>query len=67
MPGSEDVGHDRDRFLRAAAHALDRAEKDRVGIPPLSQRVAGLTMAEAWGIAAARDMLRMERGESLTG
>ena len=67
MPTPEDPDHDRDRLLSAAAHDLDQAERDRVGIRPLSQWLPDLTTTEAWGIAAARDDLRVQRGESLTG
>lgn len=46
--------HDR---VYAAALELDQAERDRVGLEPLSRRMPGLTTDEAWDIAAARDRL----------
>lgn len=51
----------------AAAVELDEAERNRVGLEPLSRRRLELTKAGAWDIAAARDRLRAERGEVLTG
>lgn len=56
-----------DKAIRAAALELDRAERTRVAVPLLSTRRAGLTEDDAWGIAAARDGLRAERGEVCTG
>lgn len=53
--------------VHAAALELDQAERDRCGVPPLSKRIGRLTSAQAWGIAAARDRLRAERGEVPTG
>ena len=67
MPRSDGAGEDRDELVHAAALDLDRAEQDRVGIQPISQRFPDLTSVEAWGIAVARDGLRVRRGESLTG
>lgn len=57
----------RDDPVRAAALELDQAERTCVAIPRLSNRRSGLTKAEAWSIAAARDGLRTERGEFPTG
>ena len=67
MPRSEDAGEDRDELLHAAALDLDRAEHDRMGLQPISRRFPDLTNVEAWGIAVARDGLRVGRGEILTG
>lgn len=67
MSRSEDAGEDRDKLLHAAALDLDQAERDRVGLHLVSKRLPGLTKAEAWGIADARDGLRVQHGESLTG
>jgi len=53
--------------VHAAALELDRAERNRSGVRPLSKRIGGLTTAEAWSIAATRDRLRTERGEVRTG
>lgn len=53
--------------VHAAALELDEAERHRSGVRPLSMRIGGLTTAEAWSIAAARDRLRAERGEVRTG
>lgn len=50
-----------------AALELDRAERNRAGVRPLTQRFGELTPADAWSIAATRDRLRSERGELHTG
>jgi 2-keto-4-pentenoate hydratase len=53
--------------IDAAALELDQAERTRRGIRPFSRRPEGLTRADAWHVAAARDRLRSERGELQTG
>ncbi len=67
MTRSEDAHDDRNELVRVAALELDRAEQDRTGLRPISERLPDLTEAEAWGISVARDGLRARRGESLTG
>jgi 2-keto-4-pentenoate hydratase len=46
---------------------LDVAERTACGIRPLTERSIGLTAADAWRIAEARDRLRAKRGELHTG
>lgn len=67
VPIPERAARDQDNHVSAAALELDRAERNRVGIQPFSRRLSGLTRAEAWSIAAARDRLRADRGEVRTG
>lgn len=67
MTRSEDASDVRNELVHAAALDLDRAEQDRTGLQPISKRFPDLTNVEAWGIAVARDGLRVRRGERLMG
>ncbi|WP_432559579.1 2-keto-4-pentenoate hydratase [Granulicoccus sp. GXG6511] len=53
--------------LTRVLDALDRAESTAIGIPTLSSRHCGLSDADAWAIAAARDERRLARGEVRVG
>ncbi len=52
---------------RAIALELDKAEETHIGVRPLSTRSEVLTEEDAWSIAARRDRLREERGETHCG
>lgn len=67
MPRPERTSEDHADRLNRAALELDEAERNRVGVPPFSRRPGGLTAADAWRIAAARDRLRAARGELHVG
>lgn len=53
--------------LECIVDALDQAERTAIGIPTLSSRHCGLSEADAWAIAAARDERRLARGEVRVG
>lgn len=53
--------------LQEAADQLSRAEIDRVGIPPLTQQIAGLTVDDAYKIQQLNLNRRLENGEQLVG
>ena len=53
--------------LEKILDALDTAEASATGIPTLSSRQGGLSEADAWVIAAARDERRLARGEVRVG
>lgn len=53
--------------LERILDALDQAERTAIGIPTLSSRHCGLSEADAWAIAAARDERRLARGEVRVG
>jgi 2-keto-4-pentenoate hydratase len=63
----EHTEHVHPGHIGAAALELDQAERTRLGIRPFSKRPEGLTAADAWNVAAARDRLRRQRGELQTG
>jgi 2-oxo-hept-3-ene-1,7-dioate hydratase len=53
--------------IRAAAHALDEAERGRRQIPLLSRGLAGLDMDAAYAIQAEWTRMKRERGDGVVG
>lgn len=67
MPAAERAAGTQEDRVDEVALELDRAERSRVGLGPLTKRPSGLTREAAWSIASARDRLRAARGEVRTG
>ena len=67
MSASERAAGTQGDHADEVALELDLAERNRLGVRPLTKRPSGLTREEAWSIASARDRLRAARGEVCTG